>query len=128
MNEQKEREAFEKWYAAEYLMPPGAFRQVEGTYEKGFVKDGWEAWEARAKLEPQWIDVRERLPDAWTPVLATYRPFNDPSYGMQVQQAQLTGIGDWVSVSDGGSPEIVYAPEFWMPLPSPPSPNEEPKA
>jgi hypothetical protein len=53
MNEQKEREAFEKWYAAEYLMPPGAFRQVEGTYEKGFVKDGWEAWEARAKLEPQ---------------------------------------------------------------------------
>lgn len=49
IDETKEREAFEKWYAAEYMMPPGAFRSVEGTYEKGFVKDAWEAWLARSQ-------------------------------------------------------------------------------
>ena len=47
-DEKKEREAFEKWYADEYLMPASAFRAIEGTYEKGFVKDAWEAWIARA--------------------------------------------------------------------------------
>jgi hypothetical protein len=52
VDEAGERASFEAWYTAEYMMPPGAFRLVEGTYEKGFVKDGWEAWLARAHQQP----------------------------------------------------------------------------
>lgn len=117
IDEAKEREAFEKWYCNEHMMPLSAFRQIEGTYEIGFVREAWEAWEARAKLETQWIACSERLPevvkslDGGINAVLCWGP-DRPDCGHDF------GVSNTLFLGHGNLKQKLYT--HWMPLPPPP--------
>lgn len=94
----REREAFEAWYASEFLHgdektnPDWFSTSLCGTYRYAQVREGWTTWSARAALaeNPQ-ADVQ---PVAWlVESPADLEPINGVAYTKE--QADMYRAGRW---------------------------------
>jgi len=121
-----ERDAFEKWMAAEY--PNSSLKRADdalygpGAYCSVGVRNRFIGWcAALASVLPQtWIAVSERLPEADVDVLFVadghvsvgFKADSDPENRQWFDRAWTDRDGDLIDT---------YDVTHWMPLPAPPN-------
>lgn len=94
-------------------------RLPEGPFQKSFVHgafvDGYDAGYQAAK--PQWISVKERLPEIGVYVLVTHRTSEDHT-NLKVMEAMRISNEEYELC--GGYAILADYVDYWMPLPEAP--------
>jgi len=93
-------------------------RLRNGDYAYDLIKFAWEMWLARA-AQSEWISVEDRLPKE----VRFYLTCNADGV---VRFSQFNGknFSYWeYDEEDGEDIEVIYFPNYWQPLPDPPTTN-----
>lgn len=114
---EQERLAFEAWMAELYPTNPQTER-VGDEYSRLGTQYKWEGWQARA-TQSGWISVEDSLPKE----VRFYLTCNADGV---VRFSQFNGknFSYWeYDEEDGEDIEVIYFPNYWQPLPDPPTTN-----
>lgn len=87
-------------------------------FDRGYKK-GLDAFDRANKVMPQWISVKERLPELGIHVLTYGIYTKDTIVAWRDDCDELLGMYDWVT-EDRLLSQITH----WMPLPAPPEDNK----